>query len=58
MPNRIQANLSPSAYRWLAAAAAAIGIAASVVTAQFFIVGLQRLEADAPARNALIAAGC
>ena len=57
MPNRIQANLSPSAYRWLAAAAAAIGIAASVVTAQFFIVGLQRLEADAPARNALIAAG-
>ena len=57
MPNRIQANLSPSAYRWLAAAAAAIGIAASVVTAQFFIVGLQRLEADAPARQALIAAG-
>ena len=57
MPNRIQANLSPSAYRWLAAAAAAIGIAASIVTAQFFIVGLQRLEADAPARQALIAAG-
>ena len=51
------ANLAPWAYRLLAVLAGAIGIAASIVTAQFFIAGLLQLEADAPARDALIAAG-
>lgn len=50
-------HLAPWAYRVLASAAGAIGIAASAVTAQFFVVGLQQIEADAPARDALLAAG-
>lgn len=50
-------HLPAWAYRLLALAAGAVGIAASVVTAKFFIVGLQLLETDAPARDALIAAG-
>lgn len=41
----------------LAALAAAIGLAASAVTAQFFVLGLQQTEADAIARQALVAAG-
>lgn len=45
------------AYRALALLAGAIGLTASAVTAQFFIVGLQLIEADAPARDALVAAG-
>ena len=56
-PTPAPAHLAPWAYRALAAAAGAIGLAASAVTAQFFIVGLQRLESDAPARDALVAAG-
>lgn len=51
------AHLAPWAYRLLATGAGAIGIAASVVTAQFFVAGLLQLETDAPARDALIAAG-
>lgn len=50
-------HLPAWAYRLLALAAGAVGIAASVVTARFFIVGLQLLETDAPTRDALIAAG-
>ncbi|MBY0453760.1 MAG: hypothetical protein K2Q11_02620 [Burkholderiaceae bacterium] len=50
-------NLPTWAYYLLALTAAVIGIAASVVTAQFFIVGLERIEGDAPARHALVAAG-
>lgn len=51
------AHLAPWAYRLLATGAGAIGIAASIVTGQFFVAGLLQLEADAPARDALIAAG-
>ena len=50
-------HLAPWAYRTMAVAAAAIGIAASIVTARFFVAGLLQLEADAPARDALIAGG-
>lgn len=41
----------------LAALAAAIGLASSTVTAEFFILGLQQLEAQATAHTALVAAG-
>ena len=51
------AHLPSWAYRWLALASGLIGIAASVVTARFFVVGLERIEGDAPARDALVAAG-
>lgn len=44
-------------YALLAFVFGAVGICASAVTADFFIVGLLKLEADATARNALIAAG-
>ena len=50
-------HLAPWAYRLLAVAAGAIGIAASVVTARFFVVALEQIETDAPARDALLAAG-
>ena len=50
-------DLPAWAYRVLALLAGAIGLTASAVTAQFFVVGLQMLEADAPARDALVAAG-
>ena len=50
-------HLTPWAYRTLAMAAGAIGIAASAVTAHFFVVALEQIEADAPARDALLAAG-
>lgn len=50
-------HLAPWAYRVLAVAAGAIGIAASAVTARFFVVALEQIEADAPARDALLAAG-
>lgn len=47
--------------RWatiaLAMLAAAIGLASSAVTAEFFIIGLQQLEAQATAHTALVAAG-
>ena len=51
------AHLAPWAYRTLAMAAGAIGIAASAVTARFFVVALEQIETDAPARDALLAAG-
>lgn len=44
-------------YRALALIAAAIGLATSVITAQFFIVGLLLIESDATARDVLVAAG-
>ena len=50
-------HLAPWAYRVLAVAAGAIGIAASAVTARFFVVALEQIESDAPARDALLAAG-
>lgn len=51
------AHLPRWAYIALAAITAAIGLATSGVTAQFFVIGLQQLEADAMARDALVAAG-
>ena len=52
---------SPLLPRWscilLAVLAAVIGLASSAVTAQFFVYGLQRIEPDTFAREALIAAG-
>ena len=51
------AHLPRWAYIALAIVTAAIGLATSGVTAQFFIIGLQQLEADALARDALVAAG-
>ena len=50
-------HLSRRAYILLALLAACIGLASSVVTTQFFIIGLNRTEPDALARDALIAAG-
>lgn len=44
-------------YSLLATVFGLVGICASAVTADFFIVGLLKLESDATARNALIAAG-
>jgi hypothetical protein len=51
------ASLSKPAYTVLAIAAAAIGLAASAVTAQFFVLGLSQLESDPAARQALLASG-
>lgn len=51
------AHLPRWAYIALAITTAAIGLATSGVTAQFFVIGLQQLEADAMARDALVAAG-
>lgn len=52
---------SPTIRPWilltLAATAAAVGLASSAVTAQFFITGLQSMEADTTARAGLVAAG-
>lgn len=45
------------AYVFLAAIAAAIGLAASVITAKFFVLGLERIEPDNIARDVLIATG-
>ena len=44
-------------YLALAFVAAAIGIASSAVTADLFILGLERLESDPAARHALMAVG-
>lgn len=49
--------MSKAAYTLLALITAVIGLASSAVTLDFFVLGLQRLEADALARDALIAAG-
>lgn len=51
------AHLPRWAYRLLALAAAVIGLACSAVTAQFFVLGLERTESDSLAREALILAG-
>lgn len=58
-PGRVTDNtpLSPGAYQLLAALAALIGLAASFVTAKFFVLGLERLESDTLARESLVAAG-
>lgn len=45
------------AYFTLAGVAAAIGLASSAVTAKFFVLGLDRLEADPGARELLVATG-
>lgn len=45
------------AYLLLALVAAAIGIAASTATAQMFILGMQRMEPEAAARDVLMATG-
>lgn len=57
MQHEHNAHLPRWAYIALAAITAAIGLATSGVTAQFFVIGLQQLEADAMARDALVAAG-
>ena len=50
-------HLPAWAYKLLAILIGMVGLAASAVTANFFIIGLLKLEADALARDALIAAG-
>lgn len=50
-------HLPAWAYTLLAILIGIVGLAASAVTADFFIIGLLKLEADALARDALIAAG-
>lgn len=50
-------HLPAWAYTLLAVLMGMVGLAASAVTADFFIIGLLKLEADALARDALIAAG-
>lgn len=50
-------HLPAWAYTLLAILIGMVGLAASAVTANFFIIGLLKLEADALARDALIAAG-
>lgn len=57
MQHEHNAHLPRWAYIALAIITAAIGLATSGVTAQFFVIGLQQLEADAMARDALVAAG-
>ena len=57
MNHEQNAHLSPAAYRVLAMLTAAIGLVASAVTARFFVLGLERMESDSLAREALIAAG-
>ncbi len=51
------APLRPWAYALLAVIAAGIGLASSAVTAKFFVLGIERMEADTEALQALIAAG-
>ena len=50
-------SLPAWAYVLLACVAAAIGLASSGITAQFFVLGLQKIEEDAMARDLLIATG-
>jgi len=49
--------VTPRIYALLATLAAAIGLASSMVTAKFFVLGLERMEPDDAARDLLIAAG-
>lgn len=51
------AHLSARTYAIISFVFGLIGFTASAITAQFFIVGLLKLETDALARDALIAAG-
>lgn len=51
------AHLSARAYALISFVFGLIGFTTSAITAQFFIVGLLKLETDALARDALIAAG-
>lgn len=57
MQHEHNTHLPAWAYFALAFITAAIGLAASGVTAQFFVIGLQQLESDELARDALVAAG-
>lgn len=50
-------HLPPWAYTGLALLSAAGGMVAAAITTRFFVLGLERTEADTPAREALIAAG-
>lgn len=50
-------HLPRSAYYFLALLTAIIGLSSSAVTAEFFVLGLTRMEPDTLARQALIAAG-
>lgn len=50
-------SLSCRAYGLLAMLAALIGLASSAVTARFLVLGLERMEPDSLARQALVAAG-
>ncbi|QBY56096.1 hypothetical protein [Cupriavidus oxalaticus] len=50
-------HLRPWAYVALALISGAGGVAAAVITTRFFVLGLERTEADEPARQALMAAG-
>lgn len=50
-------SLPAWAYVLLGCVAAAIGLASSGITAQFFVLGLQKIEEDAMARDLLIATG-
>ncbi len=45
------------AYVLLAVVSACIGLASSVVTAKFFVIGLERFESDGAAREVLISTG-
>lgn len=53
----LEAHLPPWAYSLLALISAAGGVVAAVVTTRFFVLGLERTEADVLAREALVAAG-
>lgn len=57
MNNHEAPNMPRWAYMLMAGVAAAIGLGASGVTAQFFILGLEKLEADPMARSLLVLTG-
>lgn len=50
-------HLSPKIYKALAAVSAFIGLSFSAVTGHFFVLGLQRMEPNETARDALAIAG-
>lgn len=50
-------HLSPQIYKALAAVSACIGLSFSAVTGHFFVLGLQRMEPNETARDALAIAG-
>ena len=51
------APLASRYYVILAVLAAVVGLVASYVTAEFFVLGLERTESDAIARSTLVSAG-